>query len=149
MVEAVTGATAAGIGLAVLSGLLAALTAPPYPASFLIFVAFVPLLVAQYRLLPARWSALAPGVTCGVWLASQLLPGLVEARVAASIHPLGRVIAKVVDPKGRASTMLTDLPSGPHNRPYVFLGDGVGWLTLALAVVLHLNGFCLRILDRQ
>ncbi len=31
--------------------------------------------------LPGRWSALAPAVALGLWFASQLLPGLVEARV--------------------------------------------------------------------
>ena len=77
-----------GIALAILSGVLAALAAPPFPLWPLIFVAFVPMLVAQHRVLPARWSALAPGIAYGLWFASQLLPGVVEARVSVVIQLL-------------------------------------------------------------
>jgi apolipoprotein N-acyltransferase len=77
-----------GIALALLSGLLAAASAPPYRAWPLIFVAFVPMLLAQHRLLSPRWSPLAPGIAYGVWFASQLLPGLVEARVALVVQLL-------------------------------------------------------------
>jgi apolipoprotein N-acyltransferase len=77
-----------GAGLALISGVLAALSAPPFGGSFLIFAAFVPMIVAQHRVLPGRWSALAPGIGYGVWFASQLSPGLREARVAAPFQLL-------------------------------------------------------------
>jgi hypothetical protein len=70
-----------GVVLSALSGLLAALATPPFPLWPLIFLAFVPMIVAQHRILPSRWSVLAPGITLGLWFASQLLEGLVEAGV--------------------------------------------------------------------
>ena len=68
-----------GVALAVLSGVLATLAAPPFELWLLILVAFAPMIVAQHRVLPARWSALVPGIALGLWFASQLLPGLVDA----------------------------------------------------------------------
>ena len=70
-----------GIALSLLSAALATLSLPPYPAWPLIFIAFVPMLLAQHRLLPSRWSALAPAVTIGLFFAGQLLPGMHQAGV--------------------------------------------------------------------
>jgi apolipoprotein N-acyltransferase len=72
---------AAGAVLSVLSAGFAALATPPFHLWPLILVAFVPMIVAQHRVLPAWCSALAPGITLGFWFASQLLEGLVEAGV--------------------------------------------------------------------
>ncbi len=57
-----------GIFLAGLSGALLLLAFPPYGLWPLAWVALVPGLLAQYRLLPARWSSLAPAVVSAVWL---------------------------------------------------------------------------------
>lgn len=40
----------------------------PYNVWFLAFVALVPMLVAQHRILPRKWSGLAPAVGIGGWL---------------------------------------------------------------------------------
>ncbi|HVZ71077.1 MAG TPA: apolipoprotein N-acyltransferase [Polyangia bacterium] len=58
-----------GCGLALASAVLATSSFAPFGAWPLIFVAFVPLLVAQYRVLPARWSALAPALGYGGFFA--------------------------------------------------------------------------------
>ena len=75
------GAATAGVALALLSAVLAALSLPPYPVWPLVFVAFVPMLVAQHRILPPRWAALAPGITIGLYFGSQMLRSLREAGV--------------------------------------------------------------------
>ncbi len=41
---------------------------PPYNVWPLIFLAFVPMLVADYRVLPLRWAGLGSGIGIGVWL---------------------------------------------------------------------------------
>jgi len=56
---------AAGLGLAGLSALLGTWAFPPYGAWPLIFVAWVPMLVAQHQVLPRRWGWLAPGIGIG------------------------------------------------------------------------------------
>lgn len=72
----------AGVGLAGLSAVLATLAFPPYELWPLIFVAFVPMAIAQHRVLPLNWSPLAPGVTVGGYFAGQLSAGLADGNVA-------------------------------------------------------------------
>jgi apolipoprotein N-acyltransferase len=72
----------AGVLLAVLAGVLATLAFPPYEIWPLIFIAFIPMAVAQHRVLPLGWSALAPGVTIGVYFAGQLSGGLADGKVS-------------------------------------------------------------------
>lgn len=57
-----------GLGLSALSGVLLLLSFPPYGLWPLVWFALVPGLLAQFRLLPARWSSLAPALYSGVWL---------------------------------------------------------------------------------
>ena len=59
---------AAGIAVSALSGWLFLLAFPPYGLWFLAWFGFVPALLAQYRLLPAKWSSLASAVFSVVWL---------------------------------------------------------------------------------
>lgn len=54
-----------GCALAALSGLLLTLSFAPFDAWWLVWVALVPMVVAQHRVLPSRWSALAPAVGVG------------------------------------------------------------------------------------
>jgi len=59
---------ATGLALAALSAAMLVLAFPPHNLWPLIWVGFVPLLLAQYRVLPPRWAALAPAVAYGSWM---------------------------------------------------------------------------------
>ncbi len=57
-----------GLGLSALSGVLLLLAFPPYGIWPLAWFALVPALVAQFRLLPTRWSSLGCAIYTGLWL---------------------------------------------------------------------------------
>ena len=57
-----------GILLSGLGGLMFLLAFPPYGFWYLAWFGFVPALLAQYRVMPSRWSSLAAAVFSGVWL---------------------------------------------------------------------------------
>ncbi|HLF73249.1 MAG TPA: hypothetical protein VI524_02795, partial [Anaerolineales bacterium] len=59
---------ALGILLSAFSGIMLLLSFPPYGLWFLMWVGFVPYLVAQYRLMPFKWSSLAVALANLVWL---------------------------------------------------------------------------------
>jgi apolipoprotein N-acyltransferase len=73
---------AGGIALAASSGVFATLAFPHYELWPLIFVAFIPLAIAQHRVFSVAWSPIAPGVTIGVYFAGQLSAGLADGNVA-------------------------------------------------------------------
>jgi len=58
-----------GIALSLVSMALLVFTFQPYSFWPLAFIAYVPMLVAEYRILPLRWAGLAPGIAIGGWLA--------------------------------------------------------------------------------
>ena len=66
----VTGMVRIGIGVALsaLSGVMLLLAFPPYGMWPFAWVGFVPYLFAQYRLLPRKWSSLAPAIAHLLWL---------------------------------------------------------------------------------
>src|SRR5690349_19828254 len=78
-----------GIALSLLTPLLiaAAFALGLWP---LVWVAFVPMLVAQHRVLPARWSGLGPAIGIGGMFGFHLSPGLVDGGlpVLAVVWPL-------------------------------------------------------------
>lgn len=61
-----------GILLSALSGLMLLLAFPPYGIWWLAWVAFIPAVFAQYRLLPVKYSSLAPALCLLVWLGPYL-----------------------------------------------------------------------------
>ncbi|MBN1954099.1 MAG: hypothetical protein JW900_03510 [Anaerolineae bacterium] len=63
-----------GLLLAVVSAVLLTLAFPPYGLWPLIWVGFIPLLIAQYRVLPRQVSSLASAVAVGGWLGGYLIP---------------------------------------------------------------------------
>ena len=63
-----------GLLLSALSGLAFMLAFPPYEIWPLVFFGWVPMLFAQYRLMPPRLSGLAPALAIGVWLQGYLGP---------------------------------------------------------------------------
>jgi apolipoprotein N-acyltransferase len=66
------GRLAFGLALAGLSALLGTWAFPPYGAWPLIFVAWVPMLVAQHWILPRRWAWVAVGIGIGGYYAGYL-----------------------------------------------------------------------------
>ncbi|MBL8531988.1 MAG: apolipoprotein N-acyltransferase [Hyphomonadaceae bacterium] len=73
--------TLAGLVLAASSGALATLAFPPFDLWPLIFVAFVPMAVAQHRVMPRALAPLAPGAGIAVYYAGQLSAGLADGDV--------------------------------------------------------------------
>ncbi|MBC7261504.1 MAG: hypothetical protein H5T63_05780, partial [Chloroflexi bacterium] len=65
-----------GIGtpLSVLSAILLTLSFPPYSLWPLIWIAFIPMLVAQFRVMPRKISSLASAIAIGGWLGGYLTP---------------------------------------------------------------------------
>lgn len=63
-----------GILLSIVSAILLMLSFPPYDLWPLIWVGFVPMMVAQFRVLPRRVSSLASAITIGGWLGGYLTP---------------------------------------------------------------------------
>jgi len=63
-----------GSALAAASALLLTLAFPPYGLWPLILVGFVPMLIAQFRVLPAKVSSLASAIAIGGWLGGYLTP---------------------------------------------------------------------------
>ncbi len=57
-----------GVLLSLLSGVMLTMAFAPYNAWPLVFVAFLPLILAHYRIMPATFSSLAPAVMAGVWV---------------------------------------------------------------------------------
>jgi apolipoprotein N-acyltransferase len=73
---------AAGVLLALATPVLVALANPPFGLWPLVFVAFVPMVVAQHAVLPRRLAPLAVGIGIGGAFAVHLSPGLADGEVA-------------------------------------------------------------------
>jgi len=63
-----------GLVLAILGGVSFVLAFPPYEIWPLALVGYIPVLVAQYRIMPSKVSSLAPAVGIAVWLQGYLGP---------------------------------------------------------------------------
>ena len=72
-----------GVLLALLTPALVVAAFPPVGLWPAILVAFVPMLVAQHRVLPARWSGLGPAIGIGGMFGFHLSPGLVDGGLPA------------------------------------------------------------------
>jgi len=59
---------AGGVALSFVGGLMLTAAFAPYNAWPLIFVAFLPTIIAQYRVLPAKLSSLASAIMSGIWV---------------------------------------------------------------------------------
>lgn len=83
------------LALSALSGLMLLLAFQPYGLWPLAWVALAPSLVAQHRLLPRRWSSLAPALTHLFWL-GPFLARLFGASLGPFFQFLGVLIAALV-----------------------------------------------------
>lgn len=66
--------TVGSILLSATSAVLLTLAFPPYNLWPLIWIGFVPMLIAQFRLMPPKLSSLASAITVGGWLGGYLVP---------------------------------------------------------------------------
>lgn len=57
-----------GVLLSILSAALIVLSFSPFNLSFIVLISFIPMLVAQYIILPERFSSLAKAITIGGFL---------------------------------------------------------------------------------
>lgn len=80
--DGTAGRVLGGLGLGLLSGVLATLAFPPFGLWPLIFVAWVPMVVGMYRVAPPAWAKWVFGLMMGAYLAGQFSPGLAEGEVA-------------------------------------------------------------------
>lgn len=85
-----------GIGLAILSGLLAYLAGPPFELWPLIFGAFVPMVWAQHRLVPRAFVPIVPAIAIATYLVTQITPGLIQGNVAWYYHSFPLVIGTII-----------------------------------------------------
>ncbi len=66
--------TGLGIALSALSAMLVVLAFPPYNLWVLVWIAFIPFILAQYRVMPPKLSSLAAAIFNGGWVWGYLGP---------------------------------------------------------------------------
>ena len=84
-----------GCALSALSALLLTLSFPPYDLGWLVWLAMVPMVVAEYRVLPAAWSALAPAIGVGGFMEGYF-GGLFPDRAAWYMKALPLLVTVIV-----------------------------------------------------
>ena len=78
-----------GLALSILSGIMLTVSFAPYNAWPLIFVAFLPVLLAQYRIMPAKHSSLASAVMIATWLYLYFGPSFFSGGIMLALPVLG------------------------------------------------------------
>lgn len=92
-----------GILLSLGSVIILRVTFPPYHFGLLIGIGFIPMLIAQYRVLPPKVSSLAPALTISGWLGAILIPAFAGKSLGMVILPLGIfLLSLAMDRKKRA-----------------------------------------------
>lgn len=115
-----------GVLLSLSSALMLRLAFPPYNLGLLILVGFIPMLIAQYHLLPPNRSSLAPALTISGWLGALLIPAFGGKSLVMVILPLGIFfLVLATDKKKRA------FHENSSFRWFVFEGI-VGWVGLEM-----------------
>lgn len=116
-----------GCALSALSAGMLTLAFAPHRAWYLVAVGFVPMLVAQYRVLPGRLSALAPGIAIGGFVAG-CFGGVFPERAAWYVKQLPLlvgVIATLSSIGGPAGRARLDFRYWP-------LQGAIGWVAVEL-----------------
>lgn len=86
----------AGVAMAILSGLLAYAAGPPFEWWPLIFIAFVPMVWAQHRLVSNRLNPLIPAIAICTYLITQITPGLIQGNVAWYYHSFPLFVGGII-----------------------------------------------------
>lgn len=112
---------AAGVLLSLLSGVLLTLAFAPYDAWPLVFVAFLPLIIAQYRVMPARQTSLAPAIMIGTWLYLYFGPSFFVGGIMLALPAIGFLINLLAEKPVRSFHEAT------HYRWFIIYGV-VNWV---------------------
>jgi len=91
-----------GVALSFASGLMLTAAFAPYNVWPLIFVAFIPLIIAQYRVMPAKLSSLAPAVMIGAWLYLYFGPSFFPGGIMLALPAIGFVVDLLTKKRLRA-----------------------------------------------
>ncbi len=91
-----------GVALSAVSGIMLTAAFAPYKVWPLIFIAFLPLIIAQYRVLPAKFSSLASAVMAGLWVYLYFGPSFFPGGIMLALPALGFIINLLADKRLRA-----------------------------------------------
>jgi len=111
----------AGVLLSLLSGVMLTLSFAPYNAWPLIFVAFLPLILAQYRIMPPKQTSLAPAIFIGTFLYLYFGPGMFGGGIMLALPVIGFLIDLLSEKKRRSFHEAT------HYRWFILHG-AISWV---------------------
>lgn len=112
---------AIGLALSVLSGVMLTISFAPYNVWFLVFIAFLPLLIAQYRIMPAKHSSLASAVMIATWLYLYFGPSFFQGGIMLALPVIGFLVNWLTE-KG-----LRKFHEDTHYRWFIING-AVNWV---------------------
>ena len=105
-----------GLALSILSGIMLTVSFAPYNAWALIFVAFIPLLIAQHRVMPAKHSSLAPAVFIATYLYLYFGPSFFLGGIMLALPIFGFLINWLTEKK------LREFHKDTHYRWFILNG---------------------------
>ncbi|MCP5096313.1 MAG: hypothetical protein GY943_12245, partial [Chloroflexi bacterium] len=88
---------AIGLTLSVVSGVMLTLAFAPYNAWPLIFVAFLPLILAQFRIMPAKQSSLASAVMIATWIYLYFGPSFFPGGIMLALPAFAFILNLITD----------------------------------------------------
>ena len=90
-----------GMALSFLSGLMMTAAFAPYDVWPLVFIVFIPLVLAQYRIMPAKYSSLAPAIMIATWLFLYFGPSFFTGGIMLALPVFGFIINLLAEKKNR------------------------------------------------
>ena len=110
-----------GLALSILSGLMLTAAFAPYNAWPLVFIAFLPLILAQYRVMPAKLTSLAPAVFIATYLYLYFGPSFFPGGIMLALPAIGFVLNLLTEKKTRSFHEQT-------NYRWFILNGVLGWV---------------------
>jgi apolipoprotein N-acyltransferase len=107
---------AGGVALSLVSGIMLTAAFAPYNAWPLVFVAFIPLIIAQYRVMPAKFSSLASATMIGTWLYLYFGPSFFPGGIMLALPAIGFLINLFAEKRMR------DFHEQTHYRWFILNG---------------------------
>ncbi len=89
--------TIVALALSVASGIMLTLAFAPYNLWALIFIAFIPLMVAQMRVMPKRFSSLSSAVMIATWLYLYFGPSFFQGGIMLALPVIGFLLNLFVE----------------------------------------------------